>query len=224
MTTASFALETLRTSAAEFHAADLLGARTARVVVAAATDAAVVLGSRQRADVLDVAACRAAGLAIVMRRSGGGVVLVEPDEMAWFDVVLPADDPHFAPIVADVGLSMRWLGARVATALAELGVDGADVHDAGMTGGPLGALLCFAGVGPGEVLLGGRKLVGISQRRTRLGSRFQCMVHARWSPERLVALLAEPRPTVAELPPVAVLPAGVAAALPGAVAGVLSAG
>ena len=40
-------------------------------------------------------------------------------------------------------------------------------------------LVCFAGVGPGEVLAGGRKLVGISQRRTRAGARFQCAVHVR---------------------------------------------
>jgi lipoate---protein ligase len=224
VTAAPFALEIFRASAAEFHAADLLGGRMARVIVAAATDAAIVLGSRQGSDVLDVAACRAAGVAIVKRRSGGGVVLVEPDEMVWFDVVLPADDPRFTGVVGDVGVSMRWLGGQLATALATLGIEGAAVHDAGMTGGALGALLCFAGVGPGEVLLDGRKLVGVSQRRTRLGSRFQCMVHVRWSPQRLVALLAERRPTVAELPPVASLPAAVAAALPGALAAVLSRG
>ncbi len=74
-----------------------------------------------------------------------------------------------------------------------------------MTGGRWAELVCFAGIGPGEVLLGGRKLVGISQRRTRNGSRFQCMVHTRWSPDVLVDLLAEPRPTVEELPGVAVV-------------------
>ncbi len=74
--------------------------------------------------------------------------------------------------------------------------------------------MCFAGVGPGEVLLGRRKLVGISQRRTRGGARFQCMVHVRWTPDVLVSLLAEPRPAVDELEPVAVVSREVADALP----------
>ena len=69
-----------------------------------------------------------------------------------------------------------------------------------------------------EVLVDGDKLVGISQRRTRHGARFQCMVHIRWSPDVLIGLLAEPRPDVEVLPPVGVLPADVADALPGAVA------
>jgi hypothetical protein len=34
-------------------------------------------------------------------------------------------------------------------------------------------LICFAGLGPGEVTWKGRKLVGISQRRVKQGGRFQ---------------------------------------------------
>jgi hypothetical protein len=48
------------------------------------------------------------------------------------------------------------------------------------------------------------------------------MLHTRWSPEVLVGLLAEPRPVVDELPPVAVLTRDVADGLPGSVARVLS--
>ena len=61
------------------------------------------------------------------------------------------------------------------------------------------SLVCFAGRGPGEVFVDARKAVGISQRRTRDGARFQCAIHRRWDPATLVGLLAEPRPTVAEL-------------------------
>ena len=78
-------------------------------------------------------------------------------------------------------------------------------------------LVCFAGLGPGEVLRDGDKLVGISQRRSRAGARFQCAVHIRWSPSVLVALLAGELPP-GELPPVATLPADVAGRLPAAVA------
>ncbi|HEX4903649.1 MAG TPA: hypothetical protein VFV42_12605, partial [Acidimicrobiales bacterium] len=58
--------------------------------------------------------------------------------------------------------------------------------------GPLGGTVCFAGRGPGEVLLGEAKVVGISQRRTRAGARFQCAVPVRWDPAPLAAVLAGP--------------------------------
>ena len=48
------------------------------------------------------------------------------------------------------------------------------------------------------------KLVGLSQRRTRAGARFQCVVHRRWHPGPYAALAGvEPD----ELPPVAVVDA-----------------
>jgi lipoate-protein ligase A len=66
-------------------------------------------------------------------------------------------------------------------------------------------LVCFAGLAPGEVLVDGVKLVGISQRRTRRGARFQCAVNRRFDGDLLIELLADP--PSAELPPVATLPA-----------------
>ena len=80
-----------------------------------------MLGSRQQLDVVDVDACRRAGVDVVKRRSGGGVVLVEPGAMCWFDVVVPAGDARFASVAGDVGASMRWLGGQIAAALAQLG-------------------------------------------------------------------------------------------------------
>jgi lipoate-protein ligase A len=214
-------LTTFTGPAGEFHARDLLAEARPGIVVCDATGPALVLGSRQQPDVVDVDGCRRAGVEVVKRRSGGGVVLVEPSAMCWFDVVMPAGDPRQIAVAADVGASMRWLGAHIATALAQLGVAGVASHAGPMAGGRLGELVCFAGLGPGEVTLHGRKLVGISQRRTRAGARFQCMVHVRWNPDLLAGLLAPPRPDVDALPPVAVLPAPIASALPAAVAATL---
>jgi hypothetical protein len=101
-------------------------------------------------------------------------------------------------------------------------VTAADVHRGGMACSDWCPLVCFAGIGPGEVLLDGIKLVGISQRRSRPGSRFQCAVHTAWRPAALVALLRADVPA-AGLPPVAELAPDVAAALPDAVAVSLSA-
>jgi lipoate-protein ligase A len=221
VTSAAVPLTTFRGPAGEFHARDLLAEGRLGVFVCEVTAPAVVLGSRQHQDVVDVEACRRDGVDIVKRRSGGGVVLVVPEAMCWFDVVVPAGDPRMASVAADVGASMRWLGGWIVEALTRLSVGGVMVHPGPMTGGALGARVCFAGLGPGEVLLRGRKLVGISQRRNRGGSRFQCMVHSRWEPDVLARLLAPPRPAAAELPPVAVLPAPVATALPGVLAALI---
>lgn len=213
-----FALEVFTGTAAAFHGADLLADARPRVVVCDADSPALVLGSAQKSGVADRAACAQARVDIIKRRSGGGVVLVEPGGMCWFDVVVPAGDARFSGVADDVVASMRWIGGHVRDALAALGVT-STVHGGPMSRGRWDSLVCFAGRGPGEVLdEGGRKLVGISQRRTRSGSRFQCMVHTRWSPGLLRALLVVPRPDIGELDSVGVVAADVAGALPRAVA------
>ena len=63
-------------------------------------------------------------------------------------------------------------------------------HDGRWSDRDLGARACFAAVGPGELVLDGRKVLGISQRRTRAGARFQCLAYRRWDPESLLGLLA----------------------------------
>ena len=83
---------------------------------------------------------------------------------------------------------MVWIGEHWLEALGpccspsdvcatHLDVQHLDVHRGGMLDAAWSDLVCFAGIGPGEVLLGGRKLVGLSQRRTRHGLRLQGMVY-----------------------------------------------
>jgi lipoate-protein ligase A len=155
---------------------------------------ALVLGSAQRDDVVDGQACAEAGIEVVRRRSGGGAVLVVPGELLWVDVLLPAGDPLWR---ADVGRAFHWLGDVWQAALADLGV-GATVHRGPLQRTPWSPLVCFAGLGPGEVCLTGPatggtpKAVGISQRRTRTTARFQCAALLRWAPAELGRLLALP--------------------------------
>jgi lipoate---protein ligase len=208
-----------RGSAAAFHARALPDPVTRQVWVFEVERSALVLGSAQGDDVADAAACAAAGVEVVRRRSGGGAVLLEPGAVVWFDVIVPADQLVDAGVGDDVAASMIWLGGHVASALGELGV-AAEVHRGGMVCTAWCPLVCFAGVGPGEVLHSGIKLVGISQRRTRAGARFQCAVHTRWSPDAVAGLLAA-HPAAAELPPVATLAGDLALALPAAVAAAL---
>lgn len=171
--------------ASTFHARSVTAERG--VWICEATGPALVLGSAQRDDVVDHDACDRAGVEVVKRRSGGGAVLVVPDDLLWVDVVLPSSDPLWQ---ADVGKSFHWLGDVWQGALAELGVT-TRVHRGGLQRSPWSDLVCFAGVGPGEVLdEAGRKVVGMSQRRTREAARFQCAALSRWDAVALVELLA----------------------------------
>lgn len=135
---------------------------------------------------LDLVACEAGGFDIARRRSGGGIVVLRPDDVIWIDVVVPRP----AGVPDDVRRSMVWAGARWAAALGA-----GTVHRGGMVVTPWSELMCFAGIGPGEVLDGDRKLVGLSQRRTRHGARIQGLVHRRVPPNSDVELIAPPRPS-----------------------------
>lgn len=150
------------------------------------TRPALVLGSTQPASHVDAAALAAAGIELVRRRSGGGAVLVEAGDLVWIDLVIGRDDPLWDD---DVGRATHWVGRLWAGALGDLGV-GAAIHTGGLERGPYGDRVCFAGLGAGEVTVDGRKVVGISQRRTRDVARFQTSALLRWRHERLTGLLA----------------------------------
>ena len=179
---------------AELHALDPFADRVVagpEVWVCDLTDAAIVLGSRQTPDLVDVEACRAAGLEIVRRRSGGGAVLLRPDAVVWIDLVLPHG---VAP--DDVRGSMVWIGERWGDVLASAVAGEISVHDGGMVCTPWSDLVCFAGVGPGEVLVDGRKFLGLSQRRNRHGIRVQGTLYRRPVTSEIPSLLATPTPAV----------------------------
>jgi lipoate-protein ligase A len=127
----------------------------------------LVLGSSQRAPELDPEfECRT-GVVLARRSTGGGAVSIEPGGQVWIDVWIPRDDPLW---VNDVVLSGFWLGRAWLGALEENGVADLVVHTGRLNRTPLSDLVCFAGIGPGEVSVGKAKLVGTSQRRNREGA------------------------------------------------------
>ncbi len=169
---------------------------------------AVILGSSQAEAGIDQERARAAGVDVVRRPSGGGAVLVVPGEALWLDVFLPAGDPLWKD---DVGVAFHWLGRAWAQALGQVDVP-AHAYQGPMRHTPWSRTVCFAGLGPGEVLDGARrKVVGLSQRRTRTHARFQCCVMLRWDPGALVALLAGPYPDGAATEDLAGVAAGIGA-------------
>ena len=175
-----------RGPAGEFHGRHLPSPPVRAVQVLEVERPALVLGSTQAEAEADHVALARAGTDLVRRRSGGGAVLLEPGGSVWVDVVVPRGDPLWSD---DVGLAFSWLGRAWVAALASLGVP-AEAHEGGLVTTRWSRLVCFAGLGPGEVTVGSAKVVGIAQRRTRDGARFQCAVLHRWDPSATLSLLA----------------------------------
>ena len=146
---------------------------------------ALVLGSSQPKELVDAGVLRRRELELVKRQSGGGAVLVVPGSVVWIDVFIPRDDLLWED---DVGKSALWLGEAWQATLLEFGV-AAEVHRGPYQPGDWGELICFAGRAAGEVFVDGKKSLGISQRRTRRGARFQTALARQWNITDLSPLL-----------------------------------
>lgn len=148
--------------------------------------AAVVLGRGQRADLLADPA-----LDHTTRFSGGGAVFMDAD-LLCLDVLIPTGHPWLGGDLSQVFLRV---GAAWARGLTALGVPDLAVHHGPVPRredtprGRLLAAICYAQVGRGEVTSGGRKLVGLSQRRRRAGALVQCGLLRRWRPAALLSAL-----------------------------------
>ncbi|MFN8039257.1 MAG: hypothetical protein U0Q07_08615 [Acidimicrobiales bacterium] len=188
-----------RGGADELHGLDLDASEGPSVWRLSIDRPAVVLGSAQPAADVDVPLASRLGFGIARRRSGGGAVVLVPGEVVWCDLAVPAGD---AAAVVDVGGQFVAAGERWRAALGACGVatDRLAVLPGGTRPGILGRVVCFGGLGPGEVVQrspragaagpDGAKLVGLSQRRTRAGVRVQGLVHRRLDAGRTAALLA----------------------------------
>ncbi len=156
----------------------------------------IVLGSAQRADAVVGPRAAQSGVDVVHRRGGGGAVLVRPGDHLWIEVWIPQADPLWE---ADVTSAASWVGAWWSDALRTLGTGEYAVHRGPAAPGAHGALVCFSGRGPGEVFSSGRKVMGISQWRSREGALFHTCAYTRWDPAPLIDLLAVDPTTSAAL-------------------------
>ena len=140
------------------------------------TGAGLVLGSAQSLETADPTRAAAAGAEILRRRSGGGAVLLIPGSQVWVDFFVPASDPLWSD---DVAHAAQWVGELWSAAVEPFVAEPISVHSGRLVTDRWGRLVCFAGSGPGEVFAGGRKVVGVSQRRTRSRVRIQTTARLR---------------------------------------------
>ena len=147
------------------------GALRREAWVLEALQPAVVLGSAEPLGHIDARAARDAGLEVARRRSGGAGVVVGRRRCLWIDLVIARSDPLWDD---DIGRAAWWVGQLWVDALLAIGVADAEVWQGPLQRSEWSERACFAGLGPGEVTVGGGKVVGVSQRRTRAGALFQC--------------------------------------------------
>ena len=157
----------------ELYDYDELRATTeATMFVVRPNRATLVLGSAQSSDVLDPV--QVGVVPLRRRRGGGGLVLLQPDDL-WIDWWIPADDPRWR---SDVHASSTMVGQWWAEVLVNIVRGVVTVHDGPLEGDPAFRLVCFAGRGPGEVFVDGRKAVGVTQWRVREGTFVSTVMHA----------------------------------------------
>jgi lipoyl(octanoyl) transferase len=112
-------------------------------------------------DHVDAAACRALGVGLVRRPTGGSAIYHDgPERELTYTVVATNDD---LGVTGDLLEAYRWIARALARGLRALG---AAVEIVGLprAGGPVPAF-CFARTGRYEIEIDGRKLVGSAQRR-----------------------------------------------------------
>jgi len=110
---------------------------------------------------VDLDACRALGVGLVRRPTGGSAIYHDgPERELTYSVVATAAD---LGIGADLLETYRWIGAALLRGLQALGAPAALVPER-PPDGPIPAF-CFARTGLFEIEVAGRKLVGSAQRR-----------------------------------------------------------
>lgn len=132
---------------------------------------AVAMGSAQRPDRFEGERLRQDGVQLAARRSGGGAVFIEPRSTVWIDLLAPRTTHWYS---AELTENFMLVGRRWQNALVSLGID-TELCDRSEGRSPASAVACWAGLGWGELTIDGAKVVGLSQRRTRWGSRVQAL-------------------------------------------------
>lgn len=118
------------------------------------------LGHNQPYEVVDESFCRANGIGITRRPTGGRAVLHHRE--LTYSVVAKWDSPPFANGLQE---NYRLICAGLISGLRRLGVAAELSSPPSQLEGPTGAAPCFMQPAGGEVVVAGRKLVGSAMRR-----------------------------------------------------------
>lgn len=176
-------------TAEEFHRRDPDPDAGHQLWVQRTAGPALILGSTQPDSIVRADLARADGVEVCRRRSGGGLVYLDPSTDCWIDAIVPAGSPLWHD---DVGVAFHWLGQLWVDTLNEVLGAAGPAHMVRPRPGRANRgrpLWCFSSLGHGEVTIGASKVVGLSQRRTRRWIRLQSLVLGAWPGRRLLPYL-----------------------------------
>tara|TARA_B100001250_G_scaffold362589_1_gene341382 strand:+ start:154 stop:846 length:693 start_codon:yes stop_codon:yes gene_type:complete len=180
----SWTIETKYSETALAHEANLEEWRKPTIWIIEPKDSCLVLGKSQRGrPFLDLGYLKEQSINLAARQSGGGAVLVSPEDMLWVDVFVPKESKFW---IADIAEASIWIGGIWRNALKRLDIE-CFLFDEKFSRSEASDLICFLGRAPGELFIDNRKILGISQRRSKFGTRFQCALIINWKPEHMVA-------------------------------------
>ncbi|MDA8103715.1 MAG: hypothetical protein M0Z34_12195 [Nitrospiraceae bacterium] len=174
MTGLGFTVHALEASASDIHARHRSAPLERQVWLCNTTADALILGSAQKLNRGHQHFVARHGFELARRSSGGTGVVVVRGGAVWIDIGLPAGDPL---LVDDVSRSFAPVSRAWADALDLIGVHDIETYSGHMFKGGELSEVCFAGRASGEILFDGRKLVGMSQRRSAHGAWFHTMAY-----------------------------------------------
>ena len=163
-------------SVGDFHNADLLADAKRTAWFLHVERDTIALGSHQSESDYDPVVAKNLEIEVVRRRSGGGAVWLPRQSVIWVDLIIPSDDSLWSDDVREAAL---WVGQLWQRAIEEISAQPLELRVASgaLKADALGEKICFVSEGPGEVMSKASKVVGISQRRSRTGARFQCCAY-----------------------------------------------
>lgn len=186
-------------TAEELHAVTPIRRDGVRLVRCIPESMTLVLGSRQSEHLIDLERAAQRNVEVIRRRSGGGIVLVDPHRSLWIDIEIGADDPrHVAEPLGMMEQVGRWWLAALTTLDCHLPDIWQFVGQSESSSS--GELVCFAGHSHGELMQGELKLVGLSQRRTRDGARVQGQLHFADPTDEILGLIRNEAPELLRRP------------------------
>ena len=158
----------------------------------------MILGAGQRAEEIDLAVCRAHGIALLRRISGGTAVL-HHEKTISFQLTFPSTHPFIAE---DVHVNYRRFAELIVAVLAQLEIVSTWTPlDVARNDRPPDGLasVCFSSLAPYEITARGRKLVGLAQVKRGRATSLQGMIYQSFEAAKSVQLLPRGDRSVEEL-------------------------
>ena len=134
---------------------------------------------------IDVNTCGAHGVELVRRMTGGGIVV-----HGW-DVTYSIIVPHGNGVIpSDISASYCWIANRLLEGFHQIHVP-ATLQGSKSRASAVGPNTCLANPAEHDVMLNGKKIAGVSQRRNRVGGVYQGYIALNMPPPEILTLASK---------------------------------